>query len=81
MISLLEAKGYNGTIILIDGSPAYITSSLKKQFIHDTDAQFQTAIFSKIATFVIPLDALSQYEVTGNLVNSIYITTVRMRFF
>ncbi|KAJ3652416.1 hypothetical protein Zmor_018384 [Zophobas morio] len=64
LISLLEAKGYNGTIILIDGSPAYITSSLKKQFIHDTDAQFQTAIFSKIATFVIPLDALSQYEET-----------------
>ncbi|KAJ3652418.1 hypothetical protein Zmor_018386 [Zophobas morio] len=40
MISLLEEKGYPGIMILIDGSPTYITSSLKKQFPHQTDAEF-----------------------------------------
>ncbi|KAJ3652430.1 hypothetical protein Zmor_018395 [Zophobas morio] len=64
MISLLEEKGYHGIMILIDGSPAYITSSLKKQFPHQTDAEFQTAILSKISSFVIPLDVFSQYEET-----------------
>ncbi|KAJ3652435.1 hypothetical protein Zmor_018399 [Zophobas morio] len=64
IISLLEEKGYNGIMICIDGSPAYITSSLKKQFAHETDAQFQTAILSKISAVVIPLDIFSQYEET-----------------
>ncbi|KAJ3652436.1 hypothetical protein Zmor_018400 [Zophobas morio] len=62
MLSLLEEKGYNGIMILIDGSPAYITSSLKKQIAHETDAQFQTAILSKISALVIPLDVFSQHE-------------------
>ncbi|XP_063925092.1 fatty acid synthase-like [Zophobas morio] len=64
MISLLEKNGYTGILILIDGSPAYSTSSLKKQFAHETEAQFQTAILSKIASFVISLDVFSQYEET-----------------
>ncbi|XP_063924503.1 fatty acid synthase-like [Zophobas morio] len=62
MISLLEKKGYTGILILIDGSPAYLTSSLKKQVAHETEAQFQTAILSKISAFVVPLDLFSQCE-------------------
>ena len=79
MVSLLEEKGYIGTMILIDGSPTYITSSLKKQFPHETDAEFQTAILSKISSFVIPLDVFSQYEVNGYRLICVYIT--RVRFF
>ena len=65
MISLLEEKGYTGILILIDSSPAYSSSSLKKHFAHETDAQFQTAVLMKICTLLIPLDVVSQYEVTG----------------
>ena len=65
MISLLEKKGYTGILILIDGSPAYLASFLKKQFAHETEAQFQTAILRKISAFVIPLDVFFQNEVTG----------------
>ena len=66
MISLLEEKGYNGIMILIDGSPAYVTSSLKTQFAHETEAQFQTAILTKVSSFVISFDVFTQYEVTGS---------------
>ena len=66
MISLLEEKGYNGIMILIDGSPAYVTSSLKTHFAHETEAQFQTAILTKVSSFVIAFDVFSQYEVTGS---------------
>ena len=76
MISLLERNGYPGIMILIDGSPAYSTSSLKKQFAHETEAQFQTAILSKISAFVIPLDVFSQYEVNGYRLICVYITRV-----
>ncbi|KAJ3652684.1 hypothetical protein Zmor_018627 [Zophobas morio] len=62
MISLLEEKGYTGILILIDSSPAYSSSSLKKHFAHETDAQFQTAVLMKICTLLIPLDVVSQYE-------------------
>ncbi|KAJ3652417.1 hypothetical protein Zmor_018385 [Zophobas morio] len=64
IISLLEKKGHNIIMILIDGSPTYLTSSLKKHFAHETEAHLQTAILNKIASFFIPLDILAQHEDT-----------------
>ncbi|XP_063923651.1 fatty acid synthase-like [Zophobas morio] len=62
MTSLLEEKGYTGILILIDGSPAYSSSSLKKHFPHETETQFQTAVLRKISSLLIPLNVFSQYE-------------------
>ncbi|KAJ3652394.1 hypothetical protein Zmor_018363 [Zophobas morio] len=68
IISLLEEKGYFGTLILIDGSPTYINSFVKKLFTHEKEkSDFHPAFLSKIS-FMIPLDLLSQNEET--LLNS-----------
>ncbi|XP_063924717.1 fatty acid synthase-like [Zophobas morio] len=68
IISLLEEKGYIGTIILIDGSPKYINSFVKKLFTQEKEkTDFHTAFLSKIS-FMIPLDVFSQHEET--LLNS-----------
>ncbi|KAJ3652400.1 hypothetical protein Zmor_018369 [Zophobas morio] len=62
LISLLEKRGNFGTVILIDGSPTYSRSAVKKMFGSEDDVKFEMAILNKVFSFVIPFDVLSEHQ-------------------
>ncbi|KAJ3652440.1 hypothetical protein Zmor_018404 [Zophobas morio] len=62
LMSLLETRCYTGTVILIDGSPTYSSSAVKRNFECENDVKFQMAVLNKVLSFVIPFDVLSEYQ-------------------
>ena len=62
LVSLLEDRGIFGTVILIDGSPTYLSSSVKENMGRE-DTELQMAIVYKVFSIVIPFDVLSEHQV------------------
>ncbi|XP_063924750.1 fatty acid synthase-like [Zophobas morio] len=61
LVSLLEDRGIFGTVILIDGSPTYLSSSVKENMGRE-DTELQMAIVYKVFSIVIPFDVLSEHQ-------------------
>ncbi|XP_063924636.1 fatty acid synthase-like [Zophobas morio] len=61
LVSLLENRGIFGTVILIDGSPTYLSSGLRKN-IGGEETELQMAILYKVFSIVIPYDVLSEHQ-------------------
>ncbi|KAJ3652398.1 hypothetical protein Zmor_018367 [Zophobas morio] len=58
LISLLEKRGNFGTVILIDGSPTYSRSAVKKVIGEEDNVEFQMAVLNRVFGF----DVLSKHH-------------------
>ncbi|KAK9875949.1 hypothetical protein WA026_011050 [Henosepilachna vigintioctopunctata] len=57
-MSLLEQKGYKGTITCIDGAPDMLSEMCKQEMKTGSEAEFETIILGHVMAFYLPYDII-----------------------
>lgn len=64
LTALLEKNGYNGKLILIDGSPKMIKQLLQQQLVTDSEAMFETTAMCAVMSLYMPWEDVVRHKVS-----------------